>query len=147
MPITPEHVGRRYPATEPYRVSRAKIAEFAAALGGREGGDPNPAYAGPVPVAPPTFAMVIAARAWQALFDDPELGLALRRTMHADQRFDWVRPLREGDDVVAVLTIEKVRTRGATDMVTVGVEMTTPQGEALCTATSQLIHTREEAIA
>ncbi|MGO4956308.1 FAS1-like dehydratase domain-containing protein [Luteococcus sp. Sow4_B9] len=144
MPITPEHVGRSYPPTAPYRVSRAKIAEFAAALGGREGGDANPAYAGENPIAPPTFAIVIGAQAWDALFQDEELDLALMRTMHADQKFVWHRPMREGDDVVAQLTIEKVRNRGTTDMVTVGVEMRTVQGEALCTATSQLIHTRPE---
>ncbi len=144
MPITPDHVGRTYPPTAPYRVSRAKAAEFAGALGGREGGDGNRAYGAELPIAPPTFAMVIAAGAWQALFDDEELGLALQRTMHADQRFVWDRPLREGDDVVATLGISKVRTRGATDMVTIDVDMVTPQGEHLCRATSQLIHTRPE---
>ena len=57
MPISPEHVGRSYPATKPYRVSRAKIAEFATALG-----DQNPAYFDEdSPIAPPTFAAVIAA--------------------------------------------------------------------------------------
>lgn len=144
MPITPEHAGRTYPPTAPYRVGRAKIDEFAAALGGVDGGDPNPAYRGERPVAPPTFAMVIGARAWQALFDDEELGLALRRTVHADQRFTWQRPLREGDDVVATLRIDKVRLRGATDMVTVVVDMATTDGEHLCTSTSQLVHTRPE---
>ncbi len=143
MPISPEHVGRSYPATKPYRVSRAKIAEFATALG-----DQNPAYFDEdSPIAPPTFAAVIAAQAWGSMFDDPDLGLALRRTMHADQRFDIVRPLREGDDVVATLTIERVRSRGGTDMVTIGVELATVEGEPLGTATSQLIHTREEATA
>ena len=141
MPISPEHVGRSYPATKPYRVSRAKIAEFATALG-----DQNPAYFDEdSPIAPPTFAAVIAAQAWGAMFDDPDLGLALRRTIHADQRFDIIRPLREGDDVVATLTIEKVRNRGAMDMVTIAVELATVEGEALGSATSQLIHTREEA--
>ena len=143
MPISPEHVGRSYPATKPYRVSRAKIAEFATALG-----DQNPAYFDEdSPIAPPTFAAVIAAQAWGSMFDDPDLGLALRRTMHADQRFDIVRPLREGDDVVATLTIERVRSRGGTDMVTVGVGLATVGGEPVGTATSQLIHTREEATA
>lgn len=140
MSITSDDVGRSYPATRPYRVSRAKIAEFAAALG-----DGNPAYADAddaVPIAPPTFAAVIAAQAWEALFDDPELGLELRHTIHADQRFDIVRPFREGDDVVARLTVEKVRSRGDTDMVTVGVAMSTTAGEPLCTATSQFIHAR-----
>ena len=58
MPITAEHVGRRYPAAPPYVVSRAKIAEFAEAVR-----DDNPAYRGDHPVAPPTFAAVIAAQA------------------------------------------------------------------------------------
>lgn len=140
MPINSDHVGRSYPATKAYRVSRAKIAEFATALG-----DDNPAYFdSELPIAPPTFAVVIAAQAWGALFDDPELGMALRRTIHADQRFDIVRPLAEGDDVVAALTIDKVRNRGQVDMVTVRVDLATVDGEQLGSATSQLIHTREE---
>ena len=69
--------------------------------------------------------------------------MALRRTVHADQRFDIVRPLRSGDDVVATLTIEQVRNRGNVDMVTIGVVLETAAGERLGTATSQLIHTRE----
>ena len=51
MPITAEHVGRRYPAAPPYEVSRAKIAEFATAIR-----DDNPAYFSDSPIAPPTFA-------------------------------------------------------------------------------------------
>ena len=139
MHISVDHVGRSYPSTKPYEISRAKIAEFAEALG-----DDNPAYYGQGAVAPPTFAAVIAAQAWGAMFDDPELGLALRRTIHADQRFDITRPLREGDDVVATLTIDKVRNRGNLDMVTVQVGLATVTGEDLGSATSQLIHTREE---
>ena len=144
MPITAEHAGRRYPPTGPYRVSAAKIAEFAAALGGADGGDPNPAYAGDHPIAPPTFAAVIASTAWGALFADPELGLALRRTIHADQRFSWRRPLREGDTISATLTIDSVRTRGPLDWVGVRVDLDTDAGEHVCTATSTLLHTRPE---
>ena len=77
MPISRDHVGRSYSATTPYRVSRAKIAEFAEAIG-----DLNPAYFDDDhPIAPPTFPVVIAARAWAPLFADPELGLALERTI------------------------------------------------------------------
>lgn len=138
MPITADMVGRTYPPAPPYRVSRAKIHEFADALA-----DPNPAYAGDDPVAPPTFAAVIAARAWGALFADPELGLALHRTMHGDQLFEFTRPLRDGDDVVATLTIERVRNRGALDMVTVAVDLAV-DGQSVCTARSTLMHTRED---
>lgn len=138
MPISAEHVGRRYPAAPPYVVSHAKIAEFAAAVG-----DDNPAYSGEAPIAPPTFAAVIAAQAWGALFADGDLGLALNRTMHTDQHFAFRRPLRPGDAVVAELSIEKVRTRGALELVTVLVDLLV-DGETVCEARSTLMHTRPE---
>ena len=141
MPISEDHVGRSYPATAPYQVSRAKIAEFAAALGDAA----NPAYAGAEPIAPPTFAVVLSSAAWDAIFADPELALSLSRTVHGDQRFTWARPLRAGDEVTASLTIAKVRARGATAIITIAVELATTGGEAVCTATSTLMHTNEAA--
>lgn len=141
MPISEDHVGRSYPATAPYQVSRAKIAEFAAALGDAA----NPAYAGAEPIAPPTFAVVLSSAAWDAMFADPELALSLSRTVHVDQRFAWSHPLRAGDEVTATLTIEKVRARGTTAIITIAVELATTAGEPVCTATSTLMHTNEAA--
>ncbi|EPH07157.1 hypothetical protein HMPREF1531_00207 [Propionibacterium sp. oral taxon 192 str. F0372] len=138
MPINAEHAGRRYPATKPYLVTSARIAEFAAAIG-----DDNPAYTGEEPIAPPTFSTLIAAQAWGALFDDPELEISLHRTMHADQRFRITRSLRTGDLVSATATIEKVRIRGNTEMITVDVALTGADGEDLGSAISQLIHNRQ----
>ena len=103
----------------------------------------NPAYAGEHPIAPPTFAVVLSSAAWDAMFADPELELSLSRTVHVDQRFAWQRPLRAGDEVSATLTIEKVRARGATAIITIAVALATTTGEALCTATSTLMHTME----
>ena len=137
MPISPEHAGRTYPPAPVYRVSAAKIAEFSSALG-----ESVAAHASSDAVAPPTFAAVIAAHAWAALFDDPELGLALHRTMHADQQFQFVRPLRDGDDVIATLTVERVRNRGRLDMITVLVDLAV-DGSTVCTARSTLMHTQE----
>lgn len=132
-------VGFAYPPTPPYTVTPGKIAEFAAALG-----DPNPAYRGDSPIAPPTFAAVLAADAWGGLFADPDLDLELKRTIHYDQRFAFDRPLRAGDVVTATLTIEKVRVRAATAFITVSVRLATTDAEQLCTATSTLLHTWED---
>ena len=63
------------------------------------------------------FAMVIAAHAWQRLFDDPDLGLRLDHTIHTEQSFTWRRPLHAGDEITATLTITSVRVRGNTDMI------------------------------
>lgn len=137
MPISSEHVGRSYPPAAPYQVSKAKIVEFATALG-----DLSPNYVGPTPIAPPTFAALIAAQAWEALFGDEELGLSLNRTVHADQRFEFERPLRPGDEVQARLTIEKVRNRGQLDIVGIRVDLLVDDA-LVCAANSTLMHTRE----
>lgn len=133
--ISDAHVGRTYPATAPYFVSREKIAEFADALG-----DDNPAYRGPTPVAPPTFAAVLAAQAWGHLFDDPELDMKLSQTIHGDQRFEWTRQMRAGDEVTATLSIDKLRVRGDSAFVTVSVALDA-DGETVCHAISTLLHT------
>ena len=138
MPITAEHAGRRYPPTPSYEVSAAKIAEFARALG-----DDNPAYVGEQPIAPPTFVAVISSAAWESMFDDPELDLALRRIVHGDQRFTYRRPLRVGDTVHATLTIDKVRNRGASDIISSSVEVETLAGELICTAEATFFHAHE----
>ncbi|MGA4508843.1 MaoC family dehydratase [Propionibacteriaceae bacterium G1746] len=141
MAITPEHVGRTYPADRPYRVSRAKIEEFSTAI---MDAHPNytPADDNTPASAPPTFAMVIAAQAWQPVFDDPDLGLALQRMVHTDQRLTFTRPLREGDLVHATATIDKVRNRGDLDLITLSVALDV-DGEQVCVATSSLMHTRQ----
>ncbi len=136
MAITEAHVGTSYPPTPPYLVTAAKVTEFARALG-----DDNPAYAGDEALAPPTFAVVLASAAWDAMFADPALELQLSRTVHTDQRFSWERPLRVGDVVTAALTIEKVRARGATAFLTVAVRLVDAAGAPVCTATSTLLHT------
>ena len=105
MPISPDDVGRTYPTTDPYLVTAEKIRELATALG-----DTAPAYRGDDPIAPPTFAMVLASRAWEALFDDEQLDLHLEHMIHTDQSFNWIRPLHKGDEVTATLTITSVRT-------------------------------------
>lgn len=140
MPISDEHVGRCYLPTAPYQVTKEKIAEFAAALG-----DNNPAYQGKTPIAPPTFAALIAAQAWRPFFDDPKLGIALEHTVHANQSFSFARPLRCGDEVVATLTITKVRTRGQMELITIEVKIDTIENEHVVTATSQLVHHRQAA--
>jgi len=138
--INVAHTGRRYPPTAPYPISAAKIAEFARALG-----DDNPHYQGENAVAPPTFAAVVAAPAWQQMFDDPELDLALRQIVHGDQRFDYRAPLRAGDVVQATLTIDKVRIRAGSEIISSSVVIAGLEGTTRCTATATFVHSRADA--
>lgn len=131
MPIDASHVGRTYPPAPPHTVTRDEIDAFARALG-----------AEPTEEAPLTFAMKLAAPAWASLFADAELGLALERTVHADQTFDVVRPIHAGDVATSALTIDKVRSRGNQDFVTVVVDVAV-DGQTAVVSTSTFLCTRE----
>ena len=138
MAITEAHAGRRYPPNDPYQVSAAKIAEFAVALG-----DDNPRYRGESPIAPPTFAAVICAPAWNQLFSDPELELSRERIVHGDQRLTFLRPFRAGDVVIATVTIGKVRVRTGSELVSATIDMSSRDGEQICSAEATFYHPRQ----
>jgi acyl dehydratase len=140
MAITEADAGRRYPPCDPYHVSAAKIAEFATALG-----DDNPRYRGESAIAPPTFAAVISAQAWEKLFGDAELELSVERVVHGDHRFSFMRPLHAGDVVIATATIDKVRIRSGSELISARVEIASRDGEPICTAHATFAHTREVA--
>jgi acyl dehydratase len=142
MAVNPEYAGRAFPPTDPYEVSRVKIAEFADAIG-----DPSPVYRDPAAaqaaghpdvIAPPTFAIVISMAASQGAIADPGLGLDYARVVHGDQRFEYTRPIRAGDTVTAQTTISGIRSAGGLTMVSTRTEIITTGGEHLCTALAML---------
>ena len=143
MAVNQDYAGRSFPATEPYEVSRVKIAEFATAIG-----DPNPVYrdrdaaiaAGyPDVIAPPTFAIVVTSGGSAKVVSDPGLGVNYAMVVHGEQSFAHARPLHAGDVVVAQSTIESIKqVRNMTTMATV-TEVRTVDGEHVCTARSTLV--------
>jgi acyl dehydratase len=143
MAINRDYVGRVFPASEPYEVSRVKIAEFASAIG-----DDNPVFrdsaaakaAGhPDVIAPPTFAIVISMAASGTAMADPGLGLNYAMVVHGEQRFTYLRPLTAGDIVTAQPTITDIRTAGRNVMLSTSIAIRTVTGELVCTAESTLV--------
>ncbi len=143
MALDRELVGRSYPPSVVLEVGRAKIAEFATAIG-----DPSPLYrdaeaaraAGhPDVIAPPTFAIVVSLEAAMVVLDDPDIAIDYARVVHGEQRFAHHRPIRAGDRLIATTTIDAARTVAGNDLLTARVDLTTEDGEAVCTATSMLV--------
>jgi acyl dehydratase len=141
--INKDYLGRSFPATTPYEVSRVKIAEFAEAIG-----DPNPVFrdraaaqaAGyPDVIAPPTFPIVIAMAASGMAMADPGLGLNYAMVVHGEQRFEYSRPLHAGDVVTAQSTIAGIKEVGSITMLSTQTEIRTLDGEHVCTAHSTLV--------
>ena len=128
-------MGRTFPASAPYAVSEERIAEFAAATG-------TP-YAGAGSPAPTTFPIVVAFRAMNALLDDPEVGIALHRVVHGEQRFRYTRPVVAGDVLSATLTVASLRQIGGSDIVGTSTEIVDAAGAHVVTATMTLVHRSE----
>jgi acyl dehydratase len=129
------------------RVEFGKIREFARAIK-----DENPIYfdeahaksvAGGV-MPPPTFTMT------QAFWDEPanriDLGLDLRRVLHGEQEFEYVKPIYAGDTLTAQGRISSVEKRpgkrgGEMTLVTLETEYKNQRGEVCLYSRSTIIET------
>ncbi len=143
MALDPALTGRGYPPSAVYEVGREKIAEFAAAIGADDpvhrDAEAARAAGHPDVVAPPTFAIVLTLAAAGVVVEDPDVALDYSRVVHGEQRFVHHRPIRAGDRLVATTTIDAARTVAGNDLLTARVDLTTEDGEAVCTATSMLV--------
>jgi acyl dehydratase len=141
--LNTDYVGRVFGPGSPYEVSRVKIAEFADAIG-----EPSPlcrdadaaVKAGyPDVIAPPTFAIIISMASAKVVQDDPGLGLDYSMVVHGEQSFTHARPLHAGDVVVATSTVESIRALGGMSLMTTVTDISTVDGEHVCTAKSVIV--------
>lgn len=148
MPVNPTLVERVFEPTPAYLVGREKVREFARAVFATDPQHTDPVAAQALGyadvVAPPTFAMVIQDLTLQQLLAEPDSGIALERTIHAEQRFRYSRPIVAGDELSAQLRVTGVRAVGKGAMVTSEAEITDVAGAHVVTATSILLIGGEE---
>jgi acyl dehydratase len=143
VPVDQSYKGRVYPPTRPYEVGREKIREFADAIN-----DPNPAYRDvavaqelghPDVIAPPTFPIILTLKAGHQVITDPDFGIDYSRVVHGEQRFVHHRPVRAGDVLQVIVTVDDIRSAGGNDIVTTRAEVSTVEGELVVTATSTIV--------
>jgi acyl dehydratase len=141
--LNKEFVGRVFGPGEPYEVSRVKIAEFADAIGEPSELCRDRAAAQragyPDVIAPPTLAIVIAMASTASMHSEPGLGLDYSMVVHGEESFSHSRPLHAGDVVVATTTVESIRAVGAMSMLVTSTDLSTTDGEHVCTAKSTLV--------
>jgi len=127
VPLNAQLVGKIYP-TIAFPLEAERVAKFAEVIG-HEGDD-----------VPPTFATVpeLAAGLLNVLADD-ELGLDLSRVLHAEQQYEWRRPLTVGETLAAETTITHIRTKGAMSFVTLRTDLRDEALRTVVLATSTLL--------
>jgi acyl dehydratase len=141
--LDPSFIGRTYPPSPVYEVSREKIREFAEAIG-----DENPLYldaeaaraAGyPDVIAPPTFLTIINLAAIDVVISDPELGLDYSRMVHGDQKFTYHRQVHAGDRLRVITHVEDVMFRAGNDFLNMRADIFDDTGELVVVTHAQLI--------
>ncbi|MFD1716504.1 FAS1-like dehydratase domain-containing protein [Georgenia deserti] len=140
--VDPTLVGRSYAPRETYEVSRAKIAEMAAATGATHPAHTDPDAAFELGhadvVAPPTFAVVLAQRAEQAYVASPESGIDFSRVVHAEEHFTHHRAIVAGDRLRTTVHVDKIVERGGITLVTTRAEIADTDDAPVATVTSTL---------
>jgi acyl dehydratase len=141
MALNRDFIGRTFPPSEPYEVSRVKIREFADAIG-----DANPIYRDPEAakaegypdvLAPPTFPIVVSLGG--PAMADADLGLNYAMVVHGQQRFEYTRPIHAGDVLVCESTITEIRSAGRNERMDIKTEIKTVEGELVCTAYNTVV--------
>jgi N-terminal half of MaoC dehydratase len=123
--VNPAVQGKIYPPIT-ILVGPERVAAFRAIFGLSEG-------------VPPTFATVAEFEAFPTVMNDPELGLDFSRVLHADQAYEYARPLREGETLTATCRIDSIRVKGINGFLTVVTELVGDDGAVACTARATMI--------
>ena len=141
--MNPELVGRAFAPTAPYLVGREKVREFARAVFAdaplHTDVEAARALGYADVVAPPTFAMVIQDLTLQQLLSEPDSGIVLARTIHAEQKFSYSKPIVAGDELTGQLKVTGIRMMAGNAMMTSAAEITDAAGDHVVTATSVLL--------
>lgn len=140
MALNRAFTGRTSTPADVYQVSREKIREFALAAG-----DPHPAYLDPGAaralgypdvIAPPAFATVLWFRFGGWPLFDPDFGKRKEPVMVlCGQHVVHHRPIRAGDLLVHTTTVGEIVDVGPHERFTCVHEITTVDGERVCTVT------------
>jgi acyl dehydratase len=143
MPLNRDFIGREFPSSETYEVSRELIRRFAEAIGDDQAAyvdlESAKALGHPDVIAPPTFLTVLSFRfAADGPIADPALGLNYALVVHGEQRFVHHRPVRAGDVLTVTSSVVDIRDAGRNELMTTKTSVTA-DGEAVADIYSTLV--------
>ena len=133
MPLNKEFEGREFDSIT-YEVTQQSIEEFADAIG-----DPNPAFRGAQAIAPPTYLTKLNFIYGPTVLGDPGLGLNYAFVVHGSQEYEFARPVRAGETLVAKPRIGKIFAKGRNEFMITEAQIETPAGEHVAVARSTIV--------
>ena len=143
MPLNKSFAGREYPASSPFEVTVSSIREFADAIG-----DENLLYrdenaakqAGyDALLAPPTYLTKLNFIYGPQILADPDLGLNYALVVHGEQDYEYERPVKAGDVLVAKPRIASIDAKGKNELLVTEAFIETQSGEKVAVARSTIV--------
>jgi len=132
----------QYP--EPFLVGREQIRQFAHSVKAHDPATVDSEAAAAMGyrglVAPLTFVSIIAVMTQRHFFQHVDVGFETMQIVQVDQKFQFHRPITEGDEVIATMYIDSVDERFGADIVTSRNVLTDAKtGEVVMTAYTTLM--------
>jgi acyl dehydratase len=126
VPLNAALEGKVYPDTA-FTVDEDRVASFRSSVGETKD------------IVPPTFATAAEFAVFPLIVGDPELGLDFTRVVHAEQEYDWRRPLRIGESLTVRSRIASIRQKAGNGFLTIQTELLDGQGEIVVLARATMI--------
>jgi acyl dehydratase len=132
----------KYP--DPFMVGREQIRQYAKSIKAHDPASVDPQAAAAMGydglVAPLTFVSIIAVMTQRHFFQHVDIGFETMQIVQVDQKFQFHRPIMEGDEVFATMYIDSVDERFGADIVTSHNVLTDAKtGEVVMTAYTTLM--------
>jgi len=143
MPLNKAFEGREFAESPPYEVTAESIREFADAIG-----DPNPLYRDETAakeagydaiIAPPTYLTKLNFIYSAEMMLDPDLGLNYALVVHGEQEYEYRRPVKAGDVLVAKPKIASIEAKGRNELLVSEAVVSTTAGEQVAVARSTIV--------
>ena len=132
MALNLAFLNRSYPSLETFKVDQEKINAFSDAIGD------NNDYV-KQGYASPTFLISIQMGAMEVALFDPELGLDYSKVVHGEQSFEYKKPVKAGDELSFVSTIEDIKSKVGNDFITIRSDVKDASGQDVATLKATLI--------
>ena len=142
MPLNQALKGKEYQEVS-FTVDRDRVVQFADAIGEdnsvfRYAGTAKSAGYG-VQLAPPTFVTVMQILTGGQVVLDQELGLNYALVVHAEQEYEWQRPVQVGDVLSAIPRIADIYSKGSNEFLVIEADIKDTSGQTVVVARTTLL--------
>ncbi len=142
MPLNQALKGKEYQEVS-FTVDRDRVIQFADAIGEDNGvfrdAEAAKAEGYDEQLAPPTFVTVMQIMTSGQVVLDQELGLNYALVVHAEQEYEWRRPVQVGDVLSAVPRIADIFAKGSNEFLVIEADIKDATAETVVVARTTLL--------